>query len=275
MKKSIVKTIKDRAKVIGLQFDADSYVAKPEDNLISPFGNWNEIQSELGKGNGSELKVKNGKQKFCALCSSACLCVNNFAEIKKLGEKVDFLGIGRFNNIKFEGKVDTGISKPNLDVLLENDEYVCGLESKFTEIYTEKLPNHVSNGKPNLSNYKNRVSELNNLPPDFEKDILDYYIVKKDKMYLDVAQLIKHSLGLINDSKKKNKKPILIYIFWEPKEQLIEKEIHRSEVVEFWEKISPKFITFKYFTYEEFWNYYDNNSLLKEIIEANRKRYSI
>lgn len=266
--------IKEKAIEVGLKFDEQClYVENPKDNLITEFANWEEIKTEFGKGSGSELKVQKGKQKFCAIHSSACLCVNNFAKIKDLGDEIDFLGLGKFKDSRFEKIVNTGISKPNLDFFLENKETVCGVESKFTEIYSLKLPNRKdSQGNPNLSKYVKRFLEIKNVPKGFKEKILDFYICKKEKMHLDVAQLIKHTLGLINYSKECGKTPVLVYIFWEPKEQIGVNVQHRKELKEFEDKIS-NFIEFKYFSYKDLWDYYEKNESLKDIVEKNKKRY--
>nr|WP_318661004.1 hypothetical protein [uncultured Treponema sp.] len=266
---NIKQLIIAHAKEIGTKFDSKGYVASPGKNLILNFPNWNVIQVEIKNGKGNELKTYKKKPKFCAVHSSSCLCVNNFAKIKELGGKINFLSLGRFDNINFEGAVSTGISTPNLDVLLENDDIICGVESKFTEIYSSKLPDT----RGNLSKYKKRINQLINIPVGFEKTILDFYI-QKPRMHLDVAQLIKHSLGLINSAKKKGKYPVLLYIYFQPKEPTEPDFLHKKELAEFTKRIS-KFIEFKSMSYRDFWSYYKENSKLKEVVKLNMLRYEI
>lgn len=277
--KIINNIIKTRAKEINLRFNEKSYVSKPCNNLVEAFPNWKVISDEISKGMGNELKKNknNQTQKFCSIFSSSALCVNNFALIKQNASKINFLDYGYFDLVIFEGKVSTGISSPNLDVLMENENYLCGVESKFTEYFSAKIPDYNSHGKPTITNYKNRISKMSFLPDNFEKSLLDYYINKKEKLYLDVAQLIKHSIGLINEAKKKGKKPVLVYIYWEPQDKNKIKKIcenHEEEIKEFKKQIKG-FIEFEAISYPKFWNHFENDPILKNNITKNRARYLI
>jgi len=236
----------------------------PEDNLIKKFTNWEEIKKELGNGNGNELE-----NKFLAIHSSSALCVNNFAPFKENKDKIYFCGYSNFYEAEFEKKLWTGISTPNLDFYLENSNTIIGIESKFTEYFNADFE-HTKN---NLCKYYNR-KELNYLHKDFMNNIVLQYISESEKMYLDVAQLIKHSIGLINESKKVNKKAILVYIFWEPENwQEVENcKKHKKELDAFSKRIS-KFIEFQHFSYSEFWKEYENCELVKKHIALVKQRY--
>jgi hypothetical protein len=120
----------------------------------------------------------------------------------------DKIGDNGFIEATFEKHLSTGISTPNLDFYLENNDVIIGVESKFTEIFLNKYPN-IDN---NLDSYYNR-KELQYLPYGFNK-IIEYYINFGEKLYLDVSQLIKHSIGLIKNGD--NKRIRLLYIFWMP-----------------------------------------------------------
>ena len=252
-----------------------SYITSknPEDNLIKTISNWNIIENEIGKGHGSELKIeKNGRMKFCALHSSAALCVNNFATLKQNKNNIRFLRYSNFTEAVFEKKLPTGISTPNLDFYLENPDVNIGIESKFTEYLTPKI----DHTKKNLSKYFMR-EELNFLPRLFESLILNY-INYPDKMFLDVAQLIKHSIGLIKN--KGNKDAILVYIYWQPRKwnpNGIFQEIyeqHKKEIEDFAQRIN-KFISFKHMTYKELWVKYKENDIFKKNIELVKAKYDI
>jgi hypothetical protein len=181
----------------------------PEDNILKIITNWDTIKTEIGKGQGSELRIEGGRMKFCALHSSSAFCVNNFATLKQNFENISFLKNSNFIEAVFEKKISTGISTPNIDFYLENSKAIIGIESKFTEY----LSSTIEHTKANLSKYFMR-EELDFLPRLFDSVILNY-INCPDRMYLDVAQLIKHSIGLIKN--KGNKEAILIYVYWQPK----------------------------------------------------------
>lgn len=245
----IIKKLKEKSTK---DTDEKGYIKSmnSEDNLYKTIDNWNTIKDEIGKGQGSELKIENGRMKFCALHSSSALCVNNFAMFKQNPKKISFLQNSNFTEAVFEKKLSTGISTPNLDFYLENSETIIGIESKFTEYLTSKM----EHTKENLCKYFMR-EELNFLPRLFDSIILNY-INSPDKMFLNVAQLLKHSIGLIKN--KGNKEAILVYIYWEPKswnqngEYQKIYEQHKYEIEDFTKRIS-KFITFRHLSYSELW----------------------
>ncbi len=251
MRKELKDLFVTKTKKSGLEIIEQEYVNDPEENLLKTITNWTEISAELSKGQGSELRKRKGSKpcKFCSIFSSSALCVNNFALIKQHSSKIDFLHYGTFDSLIFEGKVPTGISSPNLDVLMENEKYLCGVESKFTEYFSNKRINYIVNEKPTLTNYRDRINDISITKKEKLESILNYYIEKdkrNEKSHLDVAQLIKHSIGLINQAKKKGKTPVLIYIYWEPRNKGEIKKIcekHKNEIDEFSKKIED-FINF-------------------------------
>lgn len=191
----------------GFNIDDKGYIKSmnPKDNILSTITNWNDIELDLKNGSGGELKKDgNNRMKFCALHSSSALCVNNFASFKEHKDKISFCGYSNFKKSVFEQKLPTGISTPNLDFYLENNDMIIGVESKFTECLTESL----QHTKENLCKYFMR-KELDYLPRLFDGLIL-HYMNCPDKMYLDVAQLIKYSIGLKKN--KTNKKALLVYV---------------------------------------------------------------
>lgn len=245
----------------------------PEDNILQNVSNWNIIKSELGEGQGSELKIdKNERRKFCALHSSAALCVNNFATLKQNKEDITFSNYTNFTEAVFEKKLSTGISTPNLDFYLENPETIIGIESKFTEYLTRKI----EHTKENLSKYFMR-EEFGFLPRLFDSVILNY-INCPDKMYLNVAQLIKHSIGLIKN--KENKDAILIYIYWQPKSWALNgtyhkiHEQHKKEIEKF-SKLINRFLTFKHLSYSDLWKDYNEYGIIKKDIDIIKTKYDI
>ncbi|WP_417364440.1 PGN_0703 family putative restriction endonuclease [Galbibacter sp.] len=262
-----------KAVEIGLKTDIKGYVSSNFENLISTVNSWEQIEKELEKGQGNELKPdRYGNIPFNAVHSSSALCVNNFGILKKKLNEFTFLNYSSFSKATFEKKLPTGISTPNLDFYLENENAIIGIESKFTETLKKKLPNK----DRNLEKYLNR-KKLEYLPKSFQK-IIKNYIASPERLHLDVAQLIKHSIGLINASKKsdKNLKPVLVYIYWLP-ENWIHFDIfkqHNIEINEFKNSIN-EYIDFVPMSYLEFWNHYGDEKTFKESIYEMRKRYEL
>lgn len=271
---NIKNKIISHSKSIGLSPDSKGYLEEEQNNLVANFDYWADIYNELYRGQGSELKPnKNGVVKFRAVHSSAALCVNTFAPFKQNKDNFTFLDYSGFTEATFEKKLPTGISTPNLDFYLENERAIIGIESKFTEVLSKKAPNH----DQNLEKYQNR-KELAYLQDTF-KDIIQQYIDCKESLYLDVAQLIKHSIGLINKAKKPesiNKTPILVYLYWQPNNwhEYDKYKTHAVEIATFKESIE-KIISFIPMSYFEFWELSKNDQNFASHIELVKKRYSI
>lgn len=78
LKVSIMNNLRDYATRSGKKVK-DDYFSIPEDSLVDNFRDWEVIKNELKKGSGNELNPNStdGKISFCALRSSAALCVNS------------------------------------------------------------------------------------------------------------------------------------------------------------------------------------------------------
>lgn len=271
------KAFFNHANELGYIINNLGYLSSPTDNLIKSLNNWIEIKNELEMGQGNELKEdENGLIKFNAIHSSSALCVNSFSFIKEHHKTIEFLGHYNFEDSIFEKKISTGISTPNLDFYLETNDVIIGVESKFTEFLSKKLPN----SKNNLSKYLNR-KELNYLSNDFQKLILFYKEYDKS-IHLDVAQLLKHSMALIKYNltranyiqTKKSAKPILLYIYWEPKNANEYRifDDHRKEIENFSNQIKD-FIDFKSISYPEFWKKFEADNRYSEYINQIKEKY--
>jgi len=262
---------------VGLKPNSKGYLSIAEDNLVTNFSNWTEIKKEFEAGQGGELNPNNnGEIKFAAIHSSSALCVNNFAEFKLKLANFSFYNYSNFISACFEKKLTTGISTPNLDFYLETSNEIIGFESKFTEILKKKKPN-LNN---NLDKYRQR-EELNYLPKEFT-NLIEEYALNNNEMHLDVAQLLKHSIGLINRSRgnishEKNPrtmKPVLVYIYWRPKNffDFSIYDDHKKEIEAFEGKIK-KFLDFIPISYPEFWQMYDADKIFANHINKVKNRY--
>lgn len=279
-KQDILNAIFKHGKSLKMKIDSKGYLETNEDNLVEIFDEWENIKKELGEGQGGELVPdKNGVIKFNAVHSSSALGVNNFASFKQHYEKFTFLNYSKFTEASFEKKLPTGISTPNLDFYLETNYEIIGFESKFTEYLTPKLPNY----KNNLDKYLHN-SKLNYLSKSFHDDLIKHFINSPNKLHLDVSQLIKHGIGIINRAQSKYKfglnsmltQPILVYIYWEPNNwynfEIFRK--HTDEIEEFKKLVQP-FFTFIPLSYLDFWKLYENDRLFGSHIEKVKKRYFI
>ena len=275
----------------------DGYLTSIQDNLIELFPNcWGKIKEELNAGAGSELKGN-----FLAVHSSSALCVNNFVPFKAYHKKRSCrlpLGsttyFGFDEEPEFETKLRTGLKLPNgedrtpphLDFYLENDKTIIGIESKFTEYFGIKKPNYLSKDRKtkeernNLEPYRDQKT-LDYLPEGFHDKIIEYYYhYNGASQHLHIAQLIKHSIGLLKKCRENGKEAVLVYLYWEPTnptDNLFTN--HRDEIVVFGEKMrqfEPN-IKFIPLSYPKFWELcIDDKSLddlLKEHIHKVRERY--
>jgi len=244
----------------------NGYVLNNSDNLINGL-NVDLFRDDLMQGSGNELISK-----FNALYSSSALAVNNFAIVKKYRKDFSFLDYSNFDNADFERQFKTGLSgtPPNLDFALENKDTVIAFESKYLELLDKKKV--VFKDSYNKSN----LSYLN----DFWFNLIDSYV--DNELFLDVAQLIKHSIGLINYKRnlpdKQTKKVLLIYIFWTPinSDKFSEYIQHSNELNKFTDNIKKQSdIEFVSMTYNQFWDLYQNIPIFKVHFDKLRTRYSI
>ena len=236
------------------------YLNHFKDNIISTIIE-DDFKTDLENGDGNELYGK-----FQALHSSSALGVNFFGFFKRNPDKFSIFGEKDFlKNAQFEKKLHTGISRPpNLDFYLENENYIIGFESKFLETLTRKSPDISStySDKLLLPIDKGLVKIVNN------------YRENNKKSYLDTAQLIKHSIGLVNN--KGRKKAKLIYIYWEPlnSEEFPIYKQHKEELDEFSKQIKVvSGIEFHHITYLELYNEFKTETIFKDHLDNFKAKY--
>jgi hypothetical protein len=272
-KEKAIEAIRSRCMEMGMAFDDDARLETAEESLVRPLSQWPCISEELDRGGGSELKSKYGKRpKFHSLHSSAALCVNAFAAIKEQPEAVQLLGYGPFSVARFEMGLSTGISKPYLDFYLEDQDHVIGIESKYTEWLTPKVPDHDGN----LTKYLNRAHALRVVPERFLSEVIEHCISVPEKLFLDVAQLIKHTLGLLARAEETGKRPVLVYVYWAPRNAVELPEYHRhlAETAHFAERITP-FLQFHSLSYTELWKALETDHQYRDTVPLLRRRYDI
>lgn len=239
------------------------YVENNCDNLINGISKYL-YYDDLISASGNELLCK-----FNALFSSSALVVNNFAIIKEKIKEFEFLHYKNFNSALFERQFTTGLrgTPPNLDFTIENDNTIIAFESKFLETLIQTKAEFSKSYNVNKLNYLDK----------FWFDLINQYSNKF--FYIDVAQLIKHSIGLINyNNKNKSKKIILVYIYWTPINEISFNEYkqHKNELDDFTNSIKKQNdIEFTSMTYQELWNSYYSCIEINKHFEKVKARYSL
>ncbi|MHA2278461.1 MAG: PGN_0703 family putative restriction endonuclease, partial [Candidatus Kariarchaeaceae archaeon] len=240
----------------------NGYLTKPAHNLL-PGLRLEQFESELSSGSGNELAGK-----FRAVHSSSALAANTFAPFKVNPAELDLIGIHGFRSINFEQKLPTGLggTPPNIDLLAENESNMVAVESKFLEYFGPKKPSFKS-------------SYTKNAFPKAEEKWLDLIERLRDgtPKYLDVAQLIKHYLGLCNTIDCSKRQVTLLYLFWEPenRDEFELFQTHRNELDEFSEDVNGTSIRFVYKSYPELWTEWERKGIYKEHLGNLRDRYGI
>jgi hypothetical protein len=238
------------------------YFLNNSENLLDGI-NEDLYQEDLMSGSGNELKSK-----FNAIFSSSALAVNNFAIVKKHLTGFKFFDYSDFYDARFERQFKTELkgTPPNLDFTIENKETIIAFESKYLETLNKKKVKFAD------SYNKENLDYLN----EFWFDLIEKY--KSFNSNLDVAQLIKHSIGLLNHKRKNpHQKVILVYIYWTPDNfnDIQNFREHQKHLAEFEKDIKKsKDLKFISLTYNEFWKLYDN-SIFNEHFDKMRNRYKI
>lgn len=218
-----------------------------------------ETDKNFKEGDGNETKdSKTRLAKMKALHSSSALPVNVFQywqekDVSSILSACRLINRRSFNSdtlpnaVRFEQKFEICDNKkdfpkkPNLDVVIEYDHNVYAIESKFTEpyngkpkglrkVYTSAQLDQLWKGIPSLQKLANIIS------PDINKF-----------EYLDVAQLIKHILGLKNKNLEGGF--TLLYLWYD----VIGNDglEHRKEIEKFAEIVKKDNIKFRHITYQE------------------------
>lgn len=244
------------------KLDNRGYAATVELNLL-PGVRLEDVQADFAQGSGNELDGK-----FRAAHSSAALAVNAFGPWRNHPHGLSLLGKSGFTRLQFEQKCPTGLGgiPPNLDVLVEGPGVVIGIESKFLEILAPKQPEFADS------------YARENLP---QMEAAWWSLLCKLKagpaQHLDAAQLVRHYLGLRNQPEFRDRKIVLLYLFWEPAnwQDFPEYRRHREEIAAFQDQVKDSAVTFTWMTYPELWRHWDALGLFSGHVLEIRKRYSL
>lgn len=197
----------------GLKIDSAGYCESCDDNLFEPLSACS--RRDIGAGAGSELGKGNTRGKIQTLHSSAALACNFFDywRDRDLGFLRQSLGLStRLCGLEFEQKFPTRLGgiAPNIDVVLYGcDGALVAIESKFTE--------------PFMKSQAKSFLKRKYFPADCglwrDAGLSGCQVLAEDLRYgrgrfetLDVAQLLKHMLGLALSGHTW----MLIYLWYSP-----------------------------------------------------------
>jgi hypothetical protein len=235
------------------------YFKDIDDNIYKKLKADNKTIYQEAKGHellsAEKEKETNSYSKMKSIISSSALVVNLFQYWQD--NKKDILSLLKallpnYNydtpsstTITFEKELQIkGINgaTPNLDVIIELEDEIIAIESKFAEPYRSHTYKNLSTKY--LTN--NKLWEGLTKTQELAKNLGNKYT------HLDAAQLIKHILGLKTDDKisNKNKKITLLYLWYNvPNSEEAKK--HEEEIKEFAEIVEKDCIDFHHITYQK------------------------
>lgn len=249
-------------KKSGLAHDSKGYVEDARLNLI-PGVPPDLIMADYCNGSGQEWLVK-----IRAIHSSAALAANAFGRWKTDPAKLKLLGFSGFCSPKLEAQCRTGLggTPPNLDVLLQSQDVVIGIESKLLEPLTPTKPHFsLSYSRARLpfceEPWWNLLERLRRWP----------------SAHFDAAQLVKHYLGLRKQFRT-GQKVFLLYLFWKPLNaaNIAEYSRHAEDIEKFQSAIPENGnVQFVAMDYLQLWDSWSGDSELAKHANLLRQRYSV
>jgi len=250
--------------VTGCEHDGRGYVRCSRMNLLPTITPEvaEQIEGDYREGSGKEWDSK-----ICAIHSSAALAANAFGRWKDQPESLEVAGLRGFRSLTFEKKLATGLrgTPPNLDVLLEGREDVVGVESKLLETLTPK--------KPEFS----ATYTLGKLP-QCEPQWWDLLELAKEwtRKHFDVAQMIKHYLGLRREFRD-GRNVHLLYLFWRPQNatEFEEYRQHRQEIAEVMHLVAGSKVRLAAMCYSSLWDSWSERAALSEHAQHLKRRYCV
>ena len=244
--------------------DSRGYLRAIEENLWTPMSS--RTRAAFQNGSGAELKSK-----MRALHSSSALAVNFFDYWSRGDAKplADALGLpSAIAAIEFEAQQPTGLdgNPPNLDLCLTlANDLTIAIESKFCEWLSRKSaakehfkPKYFPEGQELWSRVG--LPQCQRLAEDVRNRSDPY-------LYLDVPQLLKHSLGLASQLQDRFD---LYYLYFDC--LCREGTAHRSEIERFAARVGSE-IRFKALTYQDVFRKLRTTGATADCIDYLEARY--
>jgi hypothetical protein len=217
-------------------FDERNCLTRISDTVVAEITT-DAFVADLGAGAGKELQGK-----FLAPHSSSALAVNSFAWFADQRE-IPLEGHAGLRLVGFERSFPTGLARaqpPHLDVVLQSPSELVTIESKCLEYLTPKSAKF-------SPRYRSKMRDERTTSAWFAKmtRLMDG---GETYRHLDVAQLIKHALGI---GYRANEPTTLLYLWWESvnahKHPVFAQ--HRAEIARFASKFAGAFPAFDAMTY--------------------------
>ena len=243
----------------------DGYALTLEANLLQPLSP--ETRAEFAAGAGHELDDRMRRPH-----SSAALAVNVFEPWRARPKHLELAGIRSFETIEFEKQLPTGLrgTPPHLDLVAEAGDAVVAVESKCLEYLKLEIPSFQSSYRT-LEDLYGRRSWFR-------------YVAEEatSAQHLDVAQLVKHWLGLCRayPGRRSDRRVTLLYLYWEPEnwQHVPECCRHRSEIQDFADRVAGDPVRFSALSYPELWTRWQQLSAapwVTEHVARLRQRYAV
>lgn len=236
------------AKRAGKTADKRGYLPSTAENLYQPLSTL--ASTAFDAGSGAETRdTPQRSAKMRALHSSAALVVNFFDHWTARNADALLRAMGleaKPVSIHFEAQFPTGLEgiPPNLDVaLLFTGGLVVGVESKFSEWLTPNSPGKEL-FKPKYFSTPGGLWAARGLPA-CQQLASELQVGSTKFRHLDVAQLLKHALGLARQHPGHFE---LHYIFFDcPGPESL---VHHAELKEFARRVDGDF-QFRYGSYQD------------------------
>jgi hypothetical protein len=249
-------------KKSGLPHDGKGYVKDAQANLVQG------VTTEMIKGDYDKGSGREWRSKIRAIHSSAALAANTFGPWRRDPSQLTFCGASGFNQLRFEAQCPTGLegTPPNLDVLLQSEETVFGIESKLLEPLTPTAPCFAeSYSRARLPRCEDvwwsLLERVRHSPPS----------------HLDAAQLIKHYLGL-RSKFPDGMKVFLVYLFWKPLNagSIDEYSRHADDLERFRASVEGATgVRFMSMDYLQLWDSWEKDKNMAEHARLLKNRYCV
>jgi hypothetical protein len=247
------------------KLDERNYLTDLSDTLVEGIS-IDAFAADLAAGAGKELQGK-----FLAPHSSSALAVNSFAWFAN-GAEVPVPGHEDLRLVGFERRFPTGLTRaqpPHLDVVLESPSELVAIESKCLEYLTPQQAKF-------SPRYREAIRDERMASAWFAEMLRLMDGNGEGYRFLDVAQLIKHALGL---SYRASRPTVLLYLWWEPLNAAEHSVFaqHRAEVAHFASRVSGAFPSIEAMTYPELWRTWlaSGDSRLRQHAERLKERYAL
>jgi hypothetical protein len=208
-----------------------------------------------------------GSGKFNSPESSAALAVNTFGWFHKRPDRLPpfaMLSVSSAEIVEVEYCARfpwAGGRHPWLDAWIETSEAIIGIESKRFEPFRDEKTVELSDA------YDRPVWGDQMRPFESMRDSLRSGVTRFQ--FLDAAQLVKHSFGLVTEGRKTGKRPYLVYLFAEPAKFGGDvKKRHREEIARFAAAVDGAEVGFAAISYREWMNSWPDSNL--ELIAHRR-----